>query len=90
MQVAKSIDSLEAPSLSDDTYHYVPNIFLLSKKMTNQKQERSRARRSTIRCPLSIITLRNYQNKTMLYIPEPSEAEPDHELFKELHEQIEI
>ncbi len=49
-------EAIEAPILGDYTYHYTPNIFLLSKK-ENRKfyQERSKRARSHIHRRLKLI-----------------------------------
>lgn len=56
---------MEAPTLKDNEFHFIPNIFLLQKKITYENQERLSYMRSKMRIKMKLITAKNYENKTL-------------------------
>lgn len=68
MLSACRIEEIEAPSIKEQEKHYVPNVFLLLKKIKYETQQRVQAVRSKRRCPCKIVTVHHYQNKTLLMI----------------------
>lgn len=75
MQVMRRVEDIEAPSIRDIERHYLPNIYLLTKKVRYLKQERSNIHRSNRRMNMKVITFKHYQNKTLLIIPHISKEE---------------
>ena len=65
MMMYKFLEEVEAPSLKDNEWHYVPNIFLIQKKITYENQIRLSYCRSNMRVRRRIITVKNYENKTL-------------------------
>lgn len=90
MLLARNISSVEAPALVDEAFHFIPNIYILHKKVTHQRQERTRYRRRGSRCTLRLITMKHYRHKTMLCIPEPTKVEPDDDLEELNQQQMEL
>lgn len=65
----KNLTLVEAPSMMDIEKHYVPNVFFVNKKKKIIVQERVPAqKRSNRRCRIKVITLKNYQYRTMMCI----------------------
>ncbi len=69
MLLMRRVEGVEAPSVRDIERHYMPNIYLLTKKVKYVKQERQAARRTNRRMDMKVITFKHYQNKTLLMIP---------------------
>jgi hypothetical protein len=65
----RRVEGIEAPSIRDIERHYIPNIYLLTKKVKYLKQLRTTTRRSSRRMVMKVITFKHYQNKTLLMIP---------------------
>lgn len=65
----RRVEAVEAPAVRDIERHYMPNIYLLTKKLKYVKQERQAARRTSRRMRMKVITFKHYQNKTLLIIP---------------------
>jgi hypothetical protein len=69
MMITKRIEDIEAPSIRDIERHYLPNIYLLLKKVKILKQDRMIGHRSNRKMRMKVITFKHYQNKTLLMIP---------------------
>lgn len=80
MQQSIKFEEIEAPALKDQEHHFIPNTFLLLKKIKSLQQGRTKINRGLRKQKRSVITMKHYRNKTMLYIPaveEPKEEEFD-------------
>lgn len=65
----KNINHIEAPSMLDIEKHYVPNIFFVNKRKKTIYQDRvEEYKRRNRRCRLKVITMKNYQFRTMMCI----------------------
>lgn len=65
----KNLNYIEAPTLMDLDKHYVPNIYFIMKKKKTINQERDIGhKRRNRKCRIKVITLKNYQYRTMMCI----------------------
>lgn len=90
MQQCVCFEEIEAPAIKNIENHFIPNTYLLLKKLKHMSQGRGKAPRGFRRQKMYVVTLKHYQNKTMLYIPaaeHPEQEEFDMHLLEEIEKK---